>query len=99
MANYITVEDAKRQCIIDTYFTDDDLYLQSLCDTAETIVSELVNEDLDVIAACHDGELPTPLIHAMKMLVEYMYANRGTDNENQIPDAVYMFIKLYRNFA
>lgn len=98
MANYITLQDVKNQCIIDSDFTDDDEYLESLADTAETLVSELVNDDLDYIAACHDGELPSPLIHAMKMLVEYMYANRGSDNENQIPDAVYMFIKLYRNF-
>lgn len=94
---YLTIDELKKQCNIDTEFTDDDEYLVSLGDTAETLVSEQVNLPLDEIVAMNDGVMPSPLKHAMKLIVEYFYDNRGSDS-TQIPDAYKYMTQLYRNY-
>ena len=94
---YLNTDIIKKQLNIDDYFTDDDIYLEALGETAEDIVEKQVNEDLCDIAARNNGILPPALKHAMKMLVEYLYNNRGSD-DTKIPDAFYDMIKLYRNY-
>lgn len=95
---YLTIEDIKRQCIIDSDFTDDDNYLEALGDAAEEMVEKQVNQSLDDIYTANDGKMPSPLVHAMRMMVEYLYANRGGE-DIQIPQAFYYFCQLYRNYS
>ena len=49
--NYITLEEIKKQCIIDPEFTEDDAYLEALGDAAEEKVNEHVGFTLDEICA------------------------------------------------
>lgn len=94
---YLTLEQIKHQCVIDSYYTGDDEYLEALGDTCEEIVERQVNQSLDDIIAENDGKLPMPLVHAMKMLVEYLYSNRGGEDV-QIPEAFYYMCHLYRSY-
>jgi len=94
---YLTLEDIKRQLVINEDFTDDDALLESLGDTAEEIVEQQIDCDLDVVVENNNNQLPAPLRHAMKMLVEYFYDNRGSD-DTVIPESVFYMQKLYRNY-
>ncbi len=94
---YLTVEQIKKQCVIDADFHDDDEYLEALGDTAEEIVEQQIDKSLVDVVSDNNGTLPAPLRHAMKMLVEYLYNNRGSD-ESDIPEAFYYMCKLYRSY-
>lgn len=94
---YLSVESIKKQLNIDEYFSEDDEYLEALGETAEELVEQQVNEDLASIVYSYNGTLPAPLKHAMKLLVGFLYDNRG-DDESQIPQAFYYMCKMYRNY-
>ena len=94
---YLTISELKQQCVIDGDFNDDDDYLAALGETAETLVEQQIDKSLDDVVSDSGGELPAPLRHAMKIIVEYLYNNRGSD-ESSIPEAYYYMCKLYRNF-
>lgn len=94
---YLTIDDIKKQCVIDADFNEDNEYLEALGDTAEEIVEQQIDKLLSDVVSENNGKLPAPLQHAMKMLVEYLYNNRGSD-ESQIPEAFYYMCKLYRNY-
>lgn len=94
---YLTIEQIKKQCVIDADFRDDDEYLEALGDTAEEIVEQQIDKSLSDVVSDNNGKLPSPLQHAMKMLVEYLYNNRGSD-ESDIPETFYYMCKLYRNY-
>lgn len=74
--NYLTLNDLKKHLNVDTTFTDDDDYIASLGDVAESIVSKHLDCDLSEIVAYSNGELPMPIIQAMKLLVGNLYMNR-----------------------
>lgn len=97
---FLTIDEIKKQLVIDSDFTDDDKYLESLGDAAEDAVQELVSEDLMQIAAERNGVLPPSLRHAMRMFVDYFYSveRGGSNGDKEIPQAIYTFIKLYRNY-
>ena len=54
--------------------------------------------DLNQVVAANGGEIPKPLKHAMKIIVEYFYNNRGSDDVAQIPEAFFHMCKLYRRY-
>jgi uncharacterized phage protein (predicted DNA packaging) len=95
--NYLTLNELKKQCVIDLDFHDDDEYLESLGDAAEELVQRHINTLLSDVAAKHDGNLPAPLKHAIKMIVEYFYNNRGSDSTT-IPEAYFYMCNMYRKF-
>jgi len=93
--NYLTLSMIKQQLVIDSDFTDDDVYLTALGDTAEELVEQQINKKLVDVLADNNNIMPAPLIHAMKMIVEYFYDNRGS-GDNDIPTAFYYMCSLYR---
>lgn len=95
---YLTLDEIKQQLIIDQSFTDDDTYLTALGDTAEAMVAKQLDKTLEDVVSENDGELPATLKHAMKLLIEYLYDNRGS-GDNQIPDAFFYICSMYRNYA
>lgn len=97
---YLTLNMIKKQCVIDEQFTDDDTLLESIGDAAEEYVEQLVNADLDEIAAQY-GDLPKPLYHSMLIYVDYLYSTaRGSSGtENPIPVCIEHMVKLYRDFT
>ena len=95
--NYLTLDELKKQLIVDADFHDDDDYITSLGDAAEQLVEQYIDKLLADVVSDYNGALPAPLRQAMKMIVEYLYDNRGS-GENEIPEAVFLMIKLYRNY-
>lgn len=95
---FLKLEDLKRQCIVDEDFHDDDEYLISLGDVAEQVVAQQIDNDL---AVCLDsyGQLAAPLKHACLLIVDYLYAHRGSEQDvADLPAAYTYFCKLYRRF-
>ena len=69
---YITLQDVKAHLYVD--YTDEDEYLTHLISVAESSVANLINRPLSDVVV--DGILPTPLKHAMLLLVGKYYAHR-----------------------
>lgn len=97
---YLTLQDIKSQIVIDQSFTEDDLLLESMGDAAEDYVEQLVNEQLDDIAAKNSGELPASLYRAMLIFVDYLYsvARGSSGDDKEIPNVINNITKLYRSF-
>ena len=98
--DWLTIDELKKQLVIDDDFNDDNEYIEMLGDSAEDTVQSLVNDDLNILAIENGGNLPAAIRHAMRMLVDYFYSTeRGSANsEKAIPDAVFTLLKLYRNY-
>lgn len=95
--NYLTLDDIKKQIVMDVDYEDEDDYLTSLGDTAEQLVETHIDRNLADVVAFNGGELPAPLKHAMKMIVEYLYDNRGSA-DNVIPEAYFYMLRMYQNY-
>ena len=96
---YLTLEEIKAQCTIDPQFDEDNEFLTMLGDSAEDMTEQLLDCSLDELVA-EKGELPSTIRHALRMLVDYFYSvNRGSsENTPDIPNAVILMLKLYRNY-
>lgn len=99
MLQYLTLDEIKKQCVVDAEYHGDDDFLTMLGEAAEDLAAQLLDAPLDELAA-ENGDIPASIRHAMRMLVDYMYSqNRGSSGESiDIPNAVYTMLKLYRNF-
>lgn len=99
MANYLNLESVKKHLNIDSYYTDDDLYLEALMNVAEKVVRQHIDIGLDIVAGYNGGELPPPLIHAMLLFVGNMYANRESvafASASEIPLSYQYILDLYK---
>lgn len=96
---YLTLDEIKKQCVIDEYFDADNDFLEMVGDAAEDFVSQMIDCPIDELIAQY-GDLPPVVRHAMRMMCDYFYAvNRGSaDADKEIPRAVLMMLKLYRNY-
>lgn len=97
---FLTLELIKAQCIVDEDFHDDDLYLTHLGETAESLVEQEIDQSLIEVAAGNNGEMPTALLHSMLLIVDYLYAQRGSNDANpDIPNAYLHLCRLFRNWG
>lgn len=95
--NFLTIDQIKKQCIIDEDFTDDDEYLTMIGDSAEQFLEDHLNRNLFEVAGECGGDLPSSLLHALRMLVDYFYSTeRGSSgNDVDIPKAFFTLTKNY----
>lgn len=105
---FLTVAEVKKHLNIDAGFTEDDDYIQSLIDVAEAVVQEHIDYNLaDLCDLDGNGEvdastLPAPLIHAMKLFIGNMYANRESvafTAPHEIPLSFNYLLSLYKNYV
>lgn len=96
---YLTLDEIKQQCVVDLDYHDDDDFLTMIGDSAEEMTSQLLDCSLDQLAA-ENGDLPAGLKHALRMLVDYFYSCQRGSGEGvpDVPQAIQMMIKLYRNY-
>lgn len=97
---YIQLYQAKKHLNIDPDFTDDDEYIMDLVHTAEKAVELSCDVKLSSMED-GDGHIPSPLSHAMLMLVANWYANResvSTVNLAKIPHAFEFLVGLYKDY-
>ena len=83
-------------------FADDDEYLQHLLDTAESAVITATNRTQEELAQMGNGNLPTPITHAIRMLGAHWYNQRESVSSVQmhaVPDSLQALIKPYRKLA
>lgn len=97
---YITVNFAKKHLNVDRDFTDDDLYIASLIEVAEAAVEKHLDSPLSDLED-GDGYLPSPVAHAILLLVGNFYANRESvafASAQSVPYSYQYLIDLYRNY-
>lgn len=97
--NYLTLEEIKHQCIIESEFKEDDTYLEALGDAAEDFVQAHINCMLDDVTADNGGELPSSLRQALLIIVDYLYDNRGSGDNHDIPPAFYVLCKPWMTYT
>lgn len=97
---YITLDQAKKHLNIEPDFTEDDSYIEGLISVAEEAVRVHVNEDYDTLAEDNGGDLPTPLVQAMYLMIGNMYQNREPlgKKDQALPFNYQYLIDLYRNY-
>ena len=97
---YIQLDLAKKHLNIEEDFTEDDEYILSLIEVAESAVRVHINEDFASIAEKNGGCLPPPILQAALLMIGNMYQNRepiGTKNQ-ELPFNYQYLIDLYRNY-
>lgn len=98
---YLNIKQIKRQCVVDLDYKEDDMLLYSLGTAAEDVIEQEIAQSLDDLAEKNGGELPTPLMQAGYMLVDYFYGGeRGSSgNDIKIPEAIFRICRLYRKYS
>ncbi len=97
---YIELSKIKKHLNIDDYFTDDDEYLLSLEEVAETVVSKHI--DCNLSELLEDGALPAPLLQAMLLFVGDMYQSRESvsfTTAKEVPFSYEYLLSLYKNYS
>lgn len=99
---HVSLEDVKEHLNIDQSYKADDAYLVGLIDVCEKAVERSIDLTLDALAAQHEGEVPAPIVHAVKLLIGNFYANRESiafAQAYQLPKSFDFLLDLYRNYA
>ena len=97
---YIQLDLAKKHLNIEEDFTEDDEYILSLIEVAESAVRVHINEDFASIAEKNGGCLPPPILQAILLMIGNLYTNReplGT-NQQELPLSYQYLIDLYKNY-
>lgn len=97
---YIQLDLAKKHLNIEDDFIEDDEYILSLIDVAESAVRVHINEDFASIADKNGGCLPSPILQAALLMIGNLYQNReavGTKTQ-ELPFNYRYLIDLYRNY-
>lgn len=97
---YIDLELAKKQLNIEEDFQDDDLYIYGLISVCQDAVEKHLDIKLESLED-EDGNLPTPIIHAMLLLLSTFYATRESISSaamHPVPHAFDYLCDLYQNY-
>lgn len=99
---YITLEEAKAQCIIDQGWTGDDKLISDIILDVEAIVESDLCVPLSDLAF-NNGALPRTLRRAMLLLIASYYKNREDEIANSEAtnqqNGYKRLISNYRNYA
>lgn len=99
---FLTIEEVKKHLNIDSQFTEDDAYLESLVTVSEAIVEKHIDMKLDVLASKSGGTLPKPLLQAMLLQIGTLYENRESvayAASNEVPNTYSYILSLYKNYS
>lgn len=97
---YIQLDLAKKHLNIEDDFIEDDEYILSLIDVAESAVRVHINEDFASIAEKNGGCLPSPILQAALLMIGNLYQNREAvgSKTQELPFNYRYLIDLYRNY-
>lgn len=98
---YLDLEILKKHLNVEPCFEDDDEYITSLGEVAESIVSHHIGCKLEDIAVNNGGILPPPVVHAMMLFVGNMYMNRESvsyGNVTDIPHSYEYLLSAFKNY-
>ena len=97
---YLQLYQIKKQLNINDDFHNDDEYLVDLGLAAETVVQKHIDTPLKELEN-GDGEIPSPLLHSMLLLIGTWYASRESvafASNSVLPHAYDYIIALYKNY-
>ena len=97
----ITLEELKKHLNLDASYGDDDAYITSLEEMAEELVQRHIDCTFDDIIG-EQGEVPKPLLQAIKLLVGNFYDNRESvaySTAIEIPSSLTYILSMYRNYT
>lgn len=83
-------------------FADDDVYLEHLLETAETVVVNYTNRSLSDLLESGMGQFPKPLQQAVMMVAAHWYNQRESVSGvqmHEVPDALQALVKPYRKLV
>lgn len=98
---FLSLERIKKHINIDADFIEDDNYLISLAEVAESAVQKHIDANLSDICDETGGALPAPLLHAMLLFIGDLYMNResvGYGTAHEIPLSYNYLLSLYKNY-
>lgn len=98
---YVSIDKIKKHLNIDSDFKDDDMYLMSLSEVAEQLVQRHIGRDLAKLADDNGGCVPSPLEHAMLLMIGTLYSNRESitfGSAQEVPLAYTYILQLYENY-
>lgn len=98
---HIDLKTIKKHLNLDEDYTEDDEYVMYLENVAENVVEKHIDKTLEEIIA-EEGEVPTPLLHAMLLLIGNLYDNRESVAYNQVvevPNTLNYILSLYRDYT
>lgn len=97
---YLKLQEIKKHLNINEDFNDDDLYLLELAKVTENIVQKHIDRELAELED-EEGNIPSPLAHAMLLLIGTYYASRESVayvSTSELPHAYDYIIALYKNY-
>ena len=92
---YLTLDDIKTHLNIDSAFTDDDQYLESL----ESVAVDIIERDIDYKLG---EQLPDALKHALLLVIGNFYDNRESLSPvgiSELPQSLGWILDLYRDYS
>lgn len=98
---FLQLYQIKKHLNIDDDYHADDEYLCDLAKVSEEIVERHISDNLQDIARRNGGELPSPLLQAMLLMIGNLYANRENvafAQSYKIPLAYEYLLGLYVNY-
>ena len=99
--NYLNIKILKKHLNVDDFFHDDDQYISQLGDVAEQMVEADLDANLTDIVNDNDGKLPSPILHAMMLLVGNFYQNRegvAFASASEIPQSYEYLLSRWHNY-
>lgn len=96
---YVDLETVKKHLNLEQQFEEDDLYLMALIDVAQAAVEKYLDMPLEDM--CKDRILPSPIKHAILLLIGTFYAQResiSSASMQPVPNAFELLCDLYRNY-
>ena len=100
---YVDLELVKRHLNLESSFTEDDSYLESLIDAGEENVAKdlcVTVEELETIGG--GSRIPAPLSQAIILTIGAFYSNRESVTNarlQELPRGVKYLTELYRNYS
>ena len=97
---YLQLEDIKKHLNIDSDFTDDDNYLESLAVAAEDVISKYIDYPLDNLKD-GSGDIPRALKFAMLLWIGTIYSTResiSSGSMTEVPHSLELLCNLYRDY-
>lgn len=97
---YLVLDEIKKHLSIDSAFTEDDDYLESLAAASEDVVSKYIDYPLSQLEDA-DGDIPKALKFAMMLWIGTIYAVRESTtsiNTTPMPHSLEMLCDLYRDY-
>ena len=98
---FVQLYQIKKHLNIDDDFFADDEYLLHLAEVAELAVQKHIDNNLSELCAENKGDLPSPLLHAMLLMIGNLYENRepiAFASHSELALSYNYILDLYKNY-